>query len=170
MNASGSAWYIPGEGKQPTGPFTAEQLIQSWRAGRLDPNILCWCEGMSQWLPMSQVEPFASAIRAATGSRQAAAGSTCQPLSPGQPRTLAPSAASPAAKKASKTPAASKFLPLIVSVVAVAGFGIAYLLLGGFQRKRWRWHSATGKRAANRLVRQPVQVGRSRTLTPQAPR
>ena len=81
MGEQATSWYIPGEGKQPAGPFTAEQLIQSWRAGRLDASTICWREGMSQWLPLSQVEPFASAIVSARLPRQSTAGTARSPAS-----------------------------------------------------------------------------------------
>ena len=58
-------WYLPGEGHQPAGPFTAEQVLQCWQSGKLRTNTVCWREGMPQWLPLSQVEPFASVIRRA---------------------------------------------------------------------------------------------------------
>ena len=76
MNDASRCWYIRGEGNQPAGPFVAEQLIQSWRAGRLDANTICWCEGMSQWLPLSQVEPFASAIASTNVARPAITGAS----------------------------------------------------------------------------------------------
>ena len=59
--------------------------MQSWRAGRLDANTICWREGMSQWLPMSQVEPFASAIASANAARQATAGAARSPAPPHGP-------------------------------------------------------------------------------------
>lgn len=62
MSSRSSLWYIPGKDRQPVGPFTAEQIIHSWRAGRLNPNTLCWREGMSQWLPLSEVEPFSAVV------------------------------------------------------------------------------------------------------------
>ena len=68
-----ASWYIPGEGNQPAGPFTAEQLFQSWRAGKLSDTTKCWREGMTQWLPLAQVEPFALAIRRARTSRDTTA-------------------------------------------------------------------------------------------------
>ena len=82
MSDQSHSWYIRGEGNQPAGPFPSEELIQSWRAGRLDANTICWREGMSQWLPMSQVEPFASAIASANASRQATAGAARSPAPP----------------------------------------------------------------------------------------
>ena len=42
MTSNSPSWYIPGEGKQPAGPFTAEQLIQSWRAGKISDKTMCW--------------------------------------------------------------------------------------------------------------------------------
>ena len=73
MTSNSPSWYIPGEGKQPTGPFTAEQLFQSWKAGKLTDTTMCWREGMTQWLPLVQAEPFASTIRSASVSSKAAA-------------------------------------------------------------------------------------------------
>ena len=64
MNTTTSSWYIRGEGNKPLGPFAAEKLIESWHTRRLDPNTLCWQEGMAQWLPLAVVEPFASTVRA----------------------------------------------------------------------------------------------------------
>ena len=65
MTTNSPSWYIPGEGKKPAGPFTTEQVIESWRAGRLNEKTLCWQEGMAKWLPLAQVEPFAATIRLA---------------------------------------------------------------------------------------------------------
>ena len=72
MTTNSVSWYIPGEGKKPVGPFTAEQVIESWRAGRLSEKTLCWREGMAKWLPLTQVEPFAIAIRSAAATPSAA--------------------------------------------------------------------------------------------------
>ena len=63
MITNPASWYVPGEGKKPAGPFTAEQIVESWRAGRLNEKTLCWQEGMAKWLPLTQVEPFAATIR-----------------------------------------------------------------------------------------------------------
>ena len=62
MSDSSSSWYVAGEGKQPVGPFTAEQIIESCRLGKLSDKTPCWREGMTQWVPLAQVEPFASAM------------------------------------------------------------------------------------------------------------
>ena len=64
MTTASSAWYIRGEGNKPLGPFATEELIESWHTKRIDPNTLCWQDGMAEWLPLVTVEPFASTIRA----------------------------------------------------------------------------------------------------------
>ena len=118
MGNQSASWYIPGEGSQPAGPFTAEQLFQSWRAGKLSDRTKCWCEGMAQWLPLVQVEPFASAMRSA-----GAAG-----------RVATPPAMPPAASKGSPTaPAAVEPSPKrsrLPVVLLCAGLGIALLAVG----------------------------------------
>ena len=89
MSEQSHFWYVRGEGNQPAGPFTAEVIIESWQAGRLNANTICWREGMSQWLPLSQVEPFASAIASASVPRQAMAGAARSPAPPtGVPSSL----------------------------------------------------------------------------------
>jgi hypothetical protein len=75
MGEQRSSWYVRGKGNQPTGPFTAEELLQSVRAGQLDPNTICWREGMSQWIALLKVEPFVSAIASASVPAQATEGS-----------------------------------------------------------------------------------------------
>ena len=55
MTANAASWYIRGEDNQPAGPFTAEKLLQSVQAGQLDPNAICWREGMSAWLRTTQL-------------------------------------------------------------------------------------------------------------------
>ncbi len=57
-----AAWYIPGQDGQSVGPYSAERIIQSLQAGRVNPEILCWREGLGQWLPLGEVQPFASAL------------------------------------------------------------------------------------------------------------
>jgi hypothetical protein len=71
VNNQPNSWYVRGEGNQPAGPFTTEQIFQWWQAGRLRADAVCWREEMAQWLPLSQVEPFASAIRGAAATAQA---------------------------------------------------------------------------------------------------
>jgi HEAT repeat protein len=66
MTTDSPSWYIPGEGKQPAGPFTAEQLIQSWRAGKISDKTMCWQDGMPQWLPLGQVGPLVKVMSLGT--------------------------------------------------------------------------------------------------------
>lgn len=89
MSTTPSSWYIRGEGGQPTGPFTAEQLVQSLQVGRLDRNNICWREGMPQWLPMGEVEPFATALRRAA-QRSAACGAPHPAGTPAMPAGIPP--------------------------------------------------------------------------------
>ncbi|HUT94664.1 MAG TPA: GYF domain-containing protein [Thermoguttaceae bacterium] len=63
MSTAKAVWYLPGEGSQTLGPFTSTQIVQSLQTDRISGKTLCWREGMPQWLPLAQVEPFASTIR-----------------------------------------------------------------------------------------------------------
>jgi hypothetical protein len=85
MGEQSHSWYVRGEGNRPAGPFTAEQILQSWQAGRLDAKTICWREGMSQWLPLGQIEPFASAIASTNVPRQATAAARSPAPCPGAP-------------------------------------------------------------------------------------
>ena len=111
MSSNSPSWYIPGEGRQPVGPFTAEQLVQFWRTGKLSDKAMCWQEGMTKWLPLAQVEPFASAIRSAAISSRATA-------------NVAQSGASPIGKPALPAPAEplpKRFTAPVVIVACVCG-------------------------------------------------
>lgn len=35
MSTQPNTWYVRGEGNQPAGPLTVQELIQSWRAGSM---------------------------------------------------------------------------------------------------------------------------------------
>ncbi len=65
MSNNPPSWYIPSESQKPAGPFTDEQIVESWRSGQLNEQTMCWREGMPQWLPLSQVDPFSNVIRVA---------------------------------------------------------------------------------------------------------
>lgn len=58
-------WYLRANGSKPSGPVRAEEIIQSWKTGKLRDDTLCWREGMPDWLPLTLVEPFASTMRPA---------------------------------------------------------------------------------------------------------
>jgi hypothetical protein len=89
MGEQRSSWYVRGKDNQPTGPFTAEELLQSVRAGRLDLNTVCWCEGMSAWLPLGEVKPFASVVTAVPSAETVSAGMT-RPSAPQRRRQVLP--------------------------------------------------------------------------------
>ena len=121
MSDPSHCWYIRADGKVPVDAFSAEELLQSWRAGRLDGNTLCWCEGMPEWLPLRKVEPFASVIRAA-GSPPGRAPSKLPPVAGGR-------ASPPRQAKVEKLPPvrlAKWLLPLAVPFVVIAGVAVAY--------------------------------------------
>jgi hypothetical protein len=70
MNDQSRSWYVRGADNQPSGPYTAEELIERLRERKLDTKTVCWREGISQWLPLRRVEPFASTIAAVNVGRQ----------------------------------------------------------------------------------------------------
>jgi hypothetical protein len=71
-----ASWYVRGKDNQPAGPFTAEELIKRLQVGKLDARTVCWREGMSQWLPLKRVEPFASAVGSVVHRPQSPAGAS----------------------------------------------------------------------------------------------
>jgi hypothetical protein len=74
MSDPNAVWYLPGKGEKPAGPLNAEQIIQLCQAGKLPKGTLCWREGMPEWLPLAQVEPFATRIGLAAVGATAQAG------------------------------------------------------------------------------------------------
>lgn len=48
-------WYVAINDAQ-RGPLTLGQLKDHWTQGELDGSSLCWCHGMSDWLPIDQVQ------------------------------------------------------------------------------------------------------------------
>ena len=62
MSQKDAVWYLPGEGGQTDGPYTAGQIFESLRKGQTPATTLCWREGMSDWKPLAQVELFASTL------------------------------------------------------------------------------------------------------------
>ncbi len=62
-------WYLrrkDGEGS--VGPFGTEQLSEQWQKGILDDAAEAWKEGMPDWRPIAEIEPFASLVRVAPDS------------------------------------------------------------------------------------------------------
>jgi hypothetical protein len=49
-------WFLAREGQQTTGPLTAQQLKQLAVAGQVRPTSLVWKEGMTKWVPASQIK------------------------------------------------------------------------------------------------------------------
>jgi predicted component of type VI protein secretion system len=59
-----AVWFLPGEGDQNAGPFTAAEVTARLKSGQATPATPCWREGMGDWLPLEQVKEFAGAARA----------------------------------------------------------------------------------------------------------
>ncbi|WP_163997016.1 GYF domain-containing protein [Pyxidicoccus caerfyrddinensis] len=55
------AWYVALGGKA-SGPHDVEALKPFWERGELGPDSLCWREGFSEWLSLSQVPELAEAL------------------------------------------------------------------------------------------------------------
>ena len=130
MRTQSPLWYLRGKGNQPAGPFTAEQVLQGWQAGRLRADAICWREGMPQWLPLSQIEPFASAIGQANTSGQVAKKlTTSHPLPTTQAGPSAPPA-HPAGQSGTtlRMPIALRLLPFVLFFIVLTVAGAAYLL------------------------------------------
>jgi tetratricopeptide (TPR) repeat protein len=60
--------YVREPGGQPSGPFTAEEILEQLVRGELTENACCWCDGMEDWQRLAEVEPFAAAIGRAKSS------------------------------------------------------------------------------------------------------
>jgi hypothetical protein len=104
-------WFLAREGQQTTGPLTAQQLKQLAVAGQVRPTSLVWKEGMTRWVPASQVKGLLE------GPAEAGGGPGAAP--PGQEpegarvldwRTAGPPRiAAPGAESAAEEPLASTF-------------------------------------------------------------
>jgi uncharacterized RDD family membrane protein YckC len=126
--------YYINRGGQQYGPYSLEQL-QSMRAqGQVDAGDLAWCEGMSSWVPVSQV----------LGSESAA--SQAQP--PLQQPYVAPAYGGPAGYAAAAAPAyggmgpaayaslpyatwASRVMAYLIDFALVVGAMIVLYFVGG---------------------------------------
>lgn len=67
-----SVWHVVINQDQ-VGPMTAAEVQQRFSAGEIDAETYAWREGFADWLPLSQVDAFASFL--ATASTTSAAGS-----------------------------------------------------------------------------------------------
>jgi hypothetical protein len=111
-------WFLAREGQQTTGPLTAQQLKQLAVAGQVRPTSLVWKEGMTRWVPASQVKGLLEGLAGEPGaSAPGGAGPGAAP--PGQEpegarvldwRTAGPPRiAAPGAESAAEEPLASTF-------------------------------------------------------------
>jgi hypothetical protein len=88
MKNSDAVWHVSLPGQKASGPFSVEQIMANLQAGRLSSAALCWREGMAEWTPLGQIEPFSKAIGAAARPSLPTTPST-QPL-PSPPRSSPP--------------------------------------------------------------------------------
>ena len=64
MNENEALWYLPGKDDQPRGPYTTDQIMQWCQTGQLDGATLCWRQGMDNWQPLTNLEPFREVVPA----------------------------------------------------------------------------------------------------------
>ncbi|MFP4056086.1 MAG: DUF4339 domain-containing protein [Candidatus Brocadiia bacterium] len=74
MSTPPDQWYVRGAGDRPSGPFSTDRLLDRLWRGQVDETTPCWREGMADWQPMGQVEPFAAVVRGEATPPQALAG------------------------------------------------------------------------------------------------
>jgi ketosteroid isomerase-like protein len=58
MKENGAIWYVADENGQPEGPYTASTILARVFSGDCNRAALCWREGMPDWQPLNEVEPF----------------------------------------------------------------------------------------------------------------
>jgi predicted Zn finger-like uncharacterized protein len=68
-----SVWHVVINQDQ-VGPMTAAEVQQRFAAGEIDAETYAWREGFTDWLPLSQVDAFASFAQGGGESAAAAAG------------------------------------------------------------------------------------------------
>jgi ketosteroid isomerase-like protein len=62
-------WYLRrSDGEGSVGPFSVEQLLGRWQKGELEATTAGWKEGMPDWRPLAEMEPFASTVRVGEGA------------------------------------------------------------------------------------------------------
>lgn len=70
MSEDAPVWYLPGDDNQPQGPYGTGTVLEGLQDGRLAPDLLCWKEGMSDWQPLSETDPFRQELEAARRAAQ----------------------------------------------------------------------------------------------------
>lgn len=63
MDEQKAVWFLPDEAGQHAGPYTSNQILEQLSTGQMPETMLCWREGMPDWLPLTAVEPFAAEIK-----------------------------------------------------------------------------------------------------------
>ncbi|MBN1846762.1 MAG: DUF4339 domain-containing protein [Sedimentisphaerales bacterium] len=63
MAQENAQWYLSGPDNKPAGPYTPEQIATAVQTGKITPQSICWREGMDQWQPIQQTEPFGRMLK-----------------------------------------------------------------------------------------------------------
>jgi hypothetical protein len=137
MSNASPSWYLPGEGKHPAGPFTVEQIVGFWRAGRISEKTVCWRDGMTQWLPLWRVEPFAAVMRPPPNS--AAAAAVFSPPVSQEAHPPSANAPSPPTRSTGRLVAVS-----FAAVIGLAAIAVIVLTVAQGGRSRSRTGGAAG--------------------------
>lgn len=56
------AWYYLDDQRNQIGPASFSQLKKESELGKIHPNTLLWCEGMTDWKPLSELPQVKEAI------------------------------------------------------------------------------------------------------------
>lgn len=122
-------WYLSSEG-QTLGPYTGEQLQQFAQEGRIIDSSLLWAEGMTEWLPASQIPGVLPQVAAVAPAR---AGAPAWAPPGARVAGSAPLAASTSLRPGSMAGAAPTDAPYPHISVKSASFGLwAGSFVGGF--------------------------------------
>lgn len=105
-------WYCAEPGKQPTGPYSLQDLQLGYRSGKIGPQTLLWKEGEKEWLPLARIPALAAAMTGPETSPPSSPGvasgnaAASAPAAP-SPQTTPPPAQSSPRPKETPVPAAS---------------------------------------------------------------
>jgi hypothetical protein len=59
MSDTPKEWYYAGDGDEPVGPLSLEEVLHVWIRGRIGPATVCTRHDMKGWRKICETEPFA---------------------------------------------------------------------------------------------------------------
>ena len=118
-------WYFELNGSQ-QGPESTDQIFQRLQSGQISHQTLMWCEGMEDWLPLSQVPGLESAMNT-PAANQAQAPQGASPYQAPQHMQGVPGAAMNGIPRQNGLALTSMILG-ICSIVLTFGCGIGFIL------------------------------------------